>query len=119
MTQMIVLVLLLFSAIHIMKMGHGDIKILESLSFMTKTARGSETVISFMIIILSSIMGLNAPAILTVGPSFARPLAKKQGISLPNGKSYGRPVLYLVLQPALDLYDDVHFKFYHWDGGTA
>ena len=81
MTQMIVLVLLLFSAIHIMKMGYGDIKILESLSFMTKTARGSETVISFMIIILSSIMGLNAPAILTVGPSFARPLAKKHGIS--------------------------------------
>lgn len=81
MTQMIVLVLLLFSAINIMKAGRGDSKILNSLSFMTKTAAGSETVISFMIIILSSIMGLNAPAILTVGPSFARPLAEKHGIS--------------------------------------
>lgn len=81
MTQMIVLVLLLFSAIHIMKAGHGDLKILNSLSFMTKTATGSELVISVMIIILSSIMGLNAPAILTVGPSFARPLADKHGIS--------------------------------------
>lgn len=81
MTQMIVLVLLLFSAIHIMKAGGGDLKILNALSFMTKTARGAELVVSVMIIILSSIMGLNAPAILTVGPSFARPLADKQGIS--------------------------------------
>lgn len=34
-----------------------------------------------MIILLSVIMGLNAPAILTVGASFAKPLSKKFGIS--------------------------------------
>ena len=34
-----------------------------------------------MIIVLSAIMGLNAPAILTVGASFAKPLSKKYGIS--------------------------------------
>lgn len=81
MTQMIVLVLLLFSAVHIMKLGHGDLKILDSLSCMTRTAVGSELVVSVMIIILSAVMGLNAPAILTVGPFFARPLADKHGIS--------------------------------------
>ncbi|MFR1112458.1 MAG: Na+/H+ antiporter NhaC family protein, partial [Blautia sp.] len=53
MTQMIVLVLLLFSAVHIMKLGHGDLKILDSLSCMTRTAVGSELVVSVMIIILS------------------------------------------------------------------
>lgn len=81
MTQMIVLVVMLFSAIHIMVRGNGNIRILEALSGMTKTAVGSEITISIMIIVLSSIMGLNAPAILTVGPSFARPLAEKHGIS--------------------------------------
>ena len=81
MTQMVVLVLMLFSAIHIMKCGHGDLKILNALGRVTKTAAGSETVISFMVIALSAIMGLNAPAILTVGPSFARPLADEHGIS--------------------------------------
>lgn len=81
MTQMVVLCLMLFSAIHIMKCGHGDLKILNSLSRITTTSVGAELVISFMVIILSAIMGLNAPAILTVGPSFARPLADKHGIS--------------------------------------
>lgn len=81
MTQMVVLVVMLFAAIHIMKCGHGDLKILNALGRVTRKAAGAEVVISFMVIILSSIMGLNAPAILTVGPSFARPLAEKHGIS--------------------------------------
>ena len=34
-----------------------------------------------MVIVLSAIMGLNAPAILTVGASFAKPMSKKFGIS--------------------------------------
>ncbi len=81
MTQMVVLCLMLFSAIHIMKCGHGDLKILNSLSRVTNTSTGAELTISFMVIALSALMGLNAPAILTVGPSFARPLAEKHGIS--------------------------------------
>ncbi len=42
---------------------------------------GAECTISFMSIILSAIMGLNVPAILTIGPSFARPLSEKHKIS--------------------------------------
>ncbi len=81
MTQMVVLCLMLFSAIHIMKCGHGDIQILKALSCVTRGAVGAEIVISAMVIALSAIMGLNAPAILTVGPSFAKPLADEHGIS--------------------------------------
>ena len=81
MTQMVVLCLMLFSAIHIMKCGHGDRRILKALGRVARTAQGAETVVSFMVIILSAVMGLNAPAILTVGPSFARPLADEHGIS--------------------------------------
>lgn len=81
MLQVIVLALLLFGSIGIMRAGHGDKKLLQSLGSFVKSPRGAEFVISFMVIALSSIMGLNAPAILAVGPSFAKPLAKKYGIS--------------------------------------
>lgn len=81
MIQVIMLALLLFASIEIMKAGHGDIRLLEVLGKVAKTPRGAEFVISGMIIILSSLMGLNAPAILTVGASFAKPLSEKYGIS--------------------------------------
>lgn len=81
MMQVVVLALLLFGSIQIMREGHGDVKLLNALGSIAKTARGAEFVISFMIIILSSLMGLNAPAILAVGASFAKPLGEKYGIS--------------------------------------
>lgn len=81
MTQMIVLVIMLFSTIHVMRAGEGDKKILSAIGGVCKTPAGAECTISFMTIILSAVMGLNAPAILTIGPSFARPLAKQHGIS--------------------------------------
>lgn len=81
MIQVIMLALLLFGSIGIMNAGHGDQKLLEALGGVVKSARSAEFVISFMVIILSALMGLNAPAILAVGPSFAKPLARKFGIS--------------------------------------
>lgn len=81
MIQVIILALLLFASIEIMRAGDGDKRLLEVLGKIAKSARGAEFVISAMIIILSGLMGLNAPAILTVGASFAKPLSQKYGIS--------------------------------------
>ncbi|SHE34798.1 transporter, NhaC family [Tissierella praeacuta DSM 18095] len=81
MMQVVVLALLLFGSIEIMRAGHGDVKLLNVLGKVAKSPRSAEFVISIMIIILSSLMGLNAPAILAVGASFAKPIGEKHGIS--------------------------------------
>lgn len=81
MMQVVVLALLLFGSIAIMRAGRGDVKLLNSLGRVAKTARGAELTIAGMIISLSALMGLNAPAILAVGSSFAKPLSRKFGIS--------------------------------------
>lgn len=81
MLQVCILALLLFGSIAIMRAGGGDVKLLAALGKVAKTARGAEVVISLMVIILSSIMGLNAPAILAVGASFAKPLSEKYGFT--------------------------------------
>ncbi len=81
MLQVCILALLLFGSIAIMRAGGGDVRLLNALGSVAKTAKGAEVVTSFMVIILSTIMGLNAPAILAVGPSFAKPLSEKHSIS--------------------------------------
>ncbi len=81
MLQVCILALLLFGSIAIMRAGGGDVKLLSALGKVAKTARGAEVVISLMVIVLSSIMGLNAPAILAVGASFAKPLSEKYGFT--------------------------------------
>lgn len=81
MLQVCILALLLFGSISVMRRGHGDIKLLNVLGTIAKGAFGAEITISLMVIILSALMGLNAPAILAVGASFARPLGEKYGIS--------------------------------------
>ena len=81
MLQVCVLCLLLFGSISCMREGGGDQKLLEVLSKSVKTTVGAELIISAMVIVLSSIMGLNAPAILAVGASFARPMSEKYGFS--------------------------------------
>ncbi len=81
MIQVSILALLLFGSIAIMRYGKGDEKLLKKLEGIVKTSIGAEIIISLMVIILSAIMGLNAPAILAVGSSFAKPLSKKYGIS--------------------------------------
>ena len=81
MMQVVLLAILLFGSIAIMREGQGDVKLLNSLGKIAKTARGAEFTIAGMTIALSALMGLNAPAILAVGGSFAKPLSRKHGIS--------------------------------------
>lgn len=81
MIQVCVLALLLFGATSIMRAGHGDRKLLGVISRIARGPAAAEVVISLMVIGLSAIMGLNAPAILAVGASFAKPISQKFGIS--------------------------------------
>ena len=81
MLQVVVLALLLFGSIEIMRAGQGDLKLLKTLDNLAKGPMGAELIISTMVILLSSLMGLNAPAILAIGPSFAKPLSERYGIS--------------------------------------
>ncbi len=81
MIQVCILALLLFGSINIMRQGEGDVMLLKSLGKIAKTPFSTELTISLMIIVLSGLMGLNAPAILAVGASFAKPMGEKQGIS--------------------------------------
>lgn len=81
MLQVCILALLLFGSINIMRRGQGDLMLLNSLGKIAKTPFSGELTISLMVIILSGLMGLNAPAILAVGASFAKPLSRQHGIS--------------------------------------
>lgn len=81
MLQVCILALLLFGSINIMRCGEGDVMLLQSLGKIAKTPFSAELTISLMVIILSALMGLNAPAILAVGASFAKPLSRQHGIS--------------------------------------
>lgn len=81
MLQVSLLAILLFGSIAIMRAGEGDKKLLNSIGKIAKGPVGAELSITGMIITLSALMGLNAPAILAVGSSFAKPLSQKHGIS--------------------------------------
>ena len=81
MIQMCIMILLLFGAIAIMRQGGGDRLLIEKLTRVASTPRRAESVISLMTIGLSSVVGHNAPVILAVGPTFAKPLGKKFSIS--------------------------------------
>lgn len=81
MLQVSILAILLFGSIAIMRAGEGDKKLLQALGRIAKGPIGTEFTITGMIVALSAIMGLNAPAILAVGASFAKPLSQKFGIS--------------------------------------
>jgi len=81
MLQVSVLALLLFGSISIMRAGGGDRKMLDALGHIARGVTSTEFTLSGMILALTSIMGLNAPAILAVGTSFGKPLAIKHGIS--------------------------------------
>ncbi len=81
MLQVCVLALLLFGSTSIMRAGGGDRRLLAAITGAVKGPVGAEFVISGMVILLSALMGLNAPAILAVGASFAKPIARTYGIS--------------------------------------
>lgn len=81
MLQVCILAILLFGSIAIMRAGQGDVKLLKALGKIAKGPMGAEFSIAGMIVALSALMGLNAPAILAVGASFAKPLSRQHGIS--------------------------------------
>lgn len=81
MVQVIILCLLLFAMINIMREGGGDAKLLDTLANVARGPRSAEVVISFMVIIVSSLISLTAPTVLLIGGSFGKPFAKKYGIS--------------------------------------
>lgn len=80
MVDICILALLVLSCVHIMQNGGGTDKLLELAEKFVKTDRGAEMSISFLVIAMSTIMGLNAPPILAVGTSYAKPIGEKFGI---------------------------------------
>lgn len=81
MLQVCILCILLFGSISCMREGGADKALLEVMSKKVKTTVGAELIISAMVIVISCIFGLNAPAILLVGASFARPMSEKYGFT--------------------------------------
>lgn len=81
MIQMCIMILLLFGAIAVMRQGGGDKLLIARLTRIASTPRRAEVVISLLTIGLSSIVGHNAPTILAIGPTLAKPLSRKLGIS--------------------------------------
>jgi len=77
MVDICILALLIFACVNIMKEGGGDKKLLEVAEKFVKTARGAEASIAALVIVMASIMGLNAPPILAVGTSYAKPIGEK------------------------------------------
>lgn len=77
MIDICILALLVLACVHIMQEGGGDKKLLELAEKFVKTPRGAEGSIAALVIIMSTIMGLNAPPILAVGTSYAKPIGEK------------------------------------------
>lgn len=80
MVDICILALLVLSCVHIMQKGGGDQKLLNLAGAFVKTARSAEASIAFLVLVMSSIMGLNAPPILAVGTSYAKPIGEKFNI---------------------------------------
>lgn len=80
MVDICILALLILSCVHIMKVGEGDKKLLQLAEKFVHSVRGVEVSIAALAISLSAIMGLNAPPILAIGSSFAKPLGEKYNI---------------------------------------
>ncbi|PAB59557.1 Na+/H+ antiporter NhaC family protein [Anaeromicrobium sediminis] len=80
MIEICILALLILSCVHIMKAGGGDKKLLELAEKFVKTVAAVEASIALLVSIMSAIMGLNAPPILAIGTSYAKPLGEKYKI---------------------------------------
>lgn len=77
MIDLSVLVMLIMACVKILQASGGDVKILDSLGRFINSKRKAEGAITVMSIVISAIMTVNSAAILTVGTSFAKPLADK------------------------------------------
>ncbi|OIN04817.1 Na+/H+ antiporter NhaC family protein [Oceanisphaera psychrotolerans] len=79
MADLCILVLLLSAGIQMMLDGGGSQRLLETFKNV-KTARVYEMISGMLALILSALMSINAPAILAVGLSFAKPMGEKFGV---------------------------------------
>lgn len=80
MVDICILALLIFACVNIMQEGGGDKKLLGVAEKFVKTARGAEASIAGLVVLMAAVMGLNAPPILAVGTSYAKPIGEKYKI---------------------------------------
>lgn len=80
MADLSILVILLVAGIRIMADGGGTEILVAKFKSVIKTARGVEMSSGLLALVFSALMSINAPAILAVGLSFARPLGEKFNI---------------------------------------
>ncbi|OLQ72743.1 sodium:proton antiporter [Photobacterium proteolyticum] len=80
MADLCILVILLSAGIQMMLDGGGSQRLLEAFGNV-KNARAYEIISGFLALVMSSLMSINAPAILAVGLSFAKPMGEKFGVS--------------------------------------
>ena len=77
MVDICILALLILACVNVMREGGGDKKLLGVAEKLVRTARGAEASMAGLVIIMSAIMGLNAPPILAIGTSYAKPIGEK------------------------------------------
>lgn len=77
MSDLSILVLLLAGGIRIMLDGGGSDKLIEGLKGYVTTPRGAEASSAGLSLFLSAMMSINAPAILAVGLSYAKPVGER------------------------------------------
>lgn len=80
MADLSILVLLLSGGIRLMLDGGGSDKLINMLKGVVRTPRGAEASSAGLSLLLSSLMSINAPAILAVGLSYAKPVGEHFGI---------------------------------------
>src|SRR5699024_4062972 len=80
MVEIIIFTLLLIISIKIMRKEKGSEALVESAKKIVKSARGAEMSTGFLVVAFSAIMGINAPAILAIGLSYAKPIGDKFNI---------------------------------------
>ncbi|MEH7238614.1 Na+/H+ antiporter NhaC family protein [Bacillus sp. JJ1562] len=77
MVDICIFALLIMACVNIMKVGKGDKALMSIAEKFISTARGVEASIGALTLALTSVMGLNAPPILAIGVSYAKPMAEK------------------------------------------
>src|SRR5699024_4502854 len=80
MVEIIIFTLLLIISIKIMRKGRGSEALVESAKKIVKTPRGAEISTGGLVVAFSAIMGINAPAILAIGLSYAKPIGDRFNI---------------------------------------
>jgi Na+/H+ antiporter NhaC len=80
MVDICIFALLIMACVNIMRVGNGDKALMSIAEKFISTARGAEASIGGLTLALTSVMGLNAPPILAIGISYAKPIGDKYKI---------------------------------------